>query len=88
MPSPLTNDYLFLNSVLTVNYVVQDGKSNWLEGFILMGKSGGWRQVLPRVRGLSISDVVDDPGLYVILAVTFWYYPGAWLMYPLLLVVG
>jgi Ca2+:H+ antiporter len=26
-------------SVLTVNYVVQDGKSNWLEGMILMCKS-------------------------------------------------
>jgi Ca2+/H+ antiporter len=23
--------------VLTVNYVVQDGKSNWLEGLVLMG---------------------------------------------------
>jgi len=30
---------------------VQDGKSNWLEGMILMC-------------------------LYVIIAVTFWYYPG------------
>ena len=39
-------------AVLTVNYVVQDGKSNWLEGAILMI-------------------------LYVILAVIFWYYPGA-----------
>jgi len=40
---------LFL-AVLTVNYVVQDGKSNWLEGMILMC-------------------------LYVIVALTFWYYP-------------
>ncbi|KAJ7727286.1 Calcium/proton exchanger [Mycena maculata] len=39
-------------AVLTVNYVVQDGKSNWLEGMILMC-------------------------LYVILALTFWYYPGS-----------
>jgi len=38
-------------SVLVVNYVVQDGKSNWLEGFLLML-------------------------LYVILALTFWFYPG------------
>jgi len=29
--------YKFFVPVLTVNYVVQDGKSNWLEGFILMG---------------------------------------------------
>lgn len=27
--------------VLTVNYVVQDGKSNWLEGMILMCKTLG-----------------------------------------------
>jgi len=47
---PYESVAMFL-SVLTVNYVVQDGKSNWLEGFILMG-------------------------LYLILAVTFWYYPG------------
>ncbi|KAG1797004.1 calcium/proton exchanger [Suillus plorans] len=47
---PLESIVLFL-SVLTVNYVVQDGKSNWLEGMILMC-------------------------VYMILAVTFWYYPG------------
>jgi len=48
---PLESIVLFL-SVLTVNYVVQDGKSNWLEGMILMC-------------------------LYLILAVTFWFYPGS-----------
>lgn len=32
---PYESVALFL-SVLTVNYVVQDGKSNWLEGLILM----------------------------------------------------
>ncbi|KAG1855923.1 Sodium/calcium exchanger protein-domain-containing protein [Suillus subluteus] len=47
---PLESIVLFV-SVLTVNYVVQDGKSNWLEGMILVG-------------------------LYLILAVTFWFYPG------------
>ncbi|PIL29782.1 transporter [Ganoderma sinense ZZ0214-1] len=47
---PFESIVLFL-SVLVVNYVVQDGKSNWLEGMILMS-------------------------LYVIIAVTFWYYPG------------
>jgi len=46
---PFESIVLFL-AVLTVNYVVQDGKSNWLEGMILMC-------------------------LYVIIAVTFWYYP-------------
>jgi len=48
---PLESIVLFL-SVLTVNYVVQDGKSNWLEGMILMC-------------------------LYLILGVTFWFYPGS-----------
>ncbi|KAG6856385.1 hypothetical protein H0H87_005082 [Tephrocybe sp. NHM501043] len=48
---PYESVSLFL-AVLTVNYVVQDGKSNWLEGLILMC-------------------------LYVILALTFWFYPGA-----------
>jgi len=48
---PYESIALFL-SVLTVNYVVQDGKSNWLEGMILMC-------------------------LYVILAVTFWFYTGS-----------
>lgn len=48
---PFESVVLFL-SVLTVNYVVQDGKSNWLEGMILMC-------------------------LYVIVGVTFWFYPGS-----------
>ncbi|KAL4064514.1 calcium proton exchanger [Scleroderma citrinum] len=47
---PLESVVLFL-SVLTVNYAIQDGKSNWLEGMILMC-------------------------LYLILGVTFWFYPG------------
>jgi Ca2+:H+ antiporter len=32
---PFESIVLFL-AVLTVNYVVQDGKSNWLEGMILI----------------------------------------------------
>ncbi|KIM64319.1 hypothetical protein SCLCIDRAFT_643720 [Scleroderma citrinum Foug A] len=38
-------------AVQTMNHVVADGKSNWLEGIILIG-------------------------LYVIIAVSFWFYPG------------
>lgn len=53
---PLESIVLFL-SVLTVNYCVQDGKSNWLEGMILMC-------------------------LYLILAVTFWFYPGTPGIFP------
>ncbi|KAG9081282.1 hypothetical protein FRC06_005671, partial [Ceratobasidium sp. 370] len=48
---PFESIVLFL-SVLVVNYVVSDGKSNWLEGMILLM-------------------------LYVIVAVSFWYYPGS-----------
>ncbi|THV03210.1 calcium/proton exchanger [Dendrothele bispora CBS 962.96] len=48
---PYESITLFL-AVLTVNYCVQDGKSNWLEGMILMC-------------------------LYIILGVTFWFYPGS-----------
>jgi hypothetical protein len=55
--------------VLTVNYVVQDGKSNWLEGFILMGMF-----ILPT---RDCSRLTCLLGLYLILAVTFWYYPGS-----------
>jgi Ca2+:H+ antiporter len=50
---PYESITLFL-AVLTVNYSIQDGKSNWLEGMILMC-------------------------LYLILCVTFWYYPGKYL---------
>jgi Ca2+:H+ antiporter len=53
---PLESIVLFL-SVLTVNYIVLDGKSNWLEGMILMC-------------------------LYIILSVTFWYYPGTQGIFP------
>ncbi|KAG2133802.1 calcium proton exchanger [Suillus bovinus] len=53
---PLESIVLFL-AVLTVNYTVQDGKSNWLEGMVLMC-------------------------LYMILAVTFWYYPGTQGIFP------
>ncbi|KAL0954849.1 hypothetical protein HGRIS_003788 [Hohenbuehelia grisea] len=48
---PYESITMFL-AVLVVNYVVQDGKSNWLEGMVLMC-------------------------LYVILGVTFWFYPGS-----------
>ncbi|KIK57255.1 hypothetical protein GYMLUDRAFT_46514 [Collybiopsis luxurians FD-317 M1] len=48
---PYESVTLFL-AVLVVNYSIQDGKSNWLEGMILMS-------------------------LYLILCVTFWYYPGS-----------
>ncbi|KAI0690168.1 hypothetical protein BC835DRAFT_1417988 [Cytidiella melzeri] len=48
---PFESILLFI-SVHTMSYVVADGKSNWLEGLILIG-------------------------LYVVSAVTFWFYPGS-----------
>lgn len=56
-----------ISVVLTVNYVVQDGKSNWLEGMILMCKD------LPKFPSHFL---IAQTGLYVILGVTFWFYPG------------
>jgi len=59
-------------AVLTVNYVIQDGRSNWLEGMILMCKSHCNASLWLVVEGL-----IDLwPGLYLILGVTFWFYPG------------
>lgn len=54
-------------SVLVVNYVTQDGKSNWLEGFLLMSEFF-LVPVWPILQPFSV--------LYFILALTFWYYPG------------
>lgn len=48
---PLESIVLFF-AVLTVNHATQDGRSNWLEGMILIC-------------------------LYIICAITFWYYPGS-----------
>ncbi|KAJ2914060.1 hypothetical protein MD484_g6351, partial [Candolleomyces efflorescens] len=48
---PFESLVLYL-SVQTLGYVLADGKSNWLEGFILMS-------------------------LYIIIAVSFWFYPGS-----------
>jgi hypothetical protein len=55
-------------SVLTVNYCVQDGKSNWLEGMILMCNSQlyfGLCSCSPLYR------FILDPGCYVL--VLPWY---------------
>ncbi|PBK75605.1 calcium/proton exchanger [Armillaria solidipes] len=70
---PYESVAMFL-AVLTVNYVVQDGKSNWLEGMILMCKS-----LFPQRKCLSIE--YPTTGLYVILCVTFWFYPGIFLTF-------
>ncbi|KAJ3512673.1 hypothetical protein NLJ89_g3395 [Agrocybe chaxingu] len=55
--------------VHTMNYVVADGKSNWLEGVILIC------EYLPSMR--MASEANTSAGLYVIIAVSFWFYPGS-----------
>ena len=52
-----------------MGYVVADGKSNWLDGVILICKIN--RRRLPGVNLLSYC-----LGLYIIIAVSFWFYPG------------
>ncbi|OJA18119.1 hypothetical protein AZE42_10804 [Rhizopogon vesiculosus] len=54
--------------VITVNYVVQGGKSNWLECMILM--------CMFLLHLLCDPHSNDFVGLYLIVAITFWYYPG------------
>ena len=56
--------------VLTVNYVIQDGKSNWLEGMILMCAYSSSPYRLP----LPAPWLINKSGLYAIIAVTFSYY--------------
>jgi Ca2+:H+ antiporter len=73
---PFESIVLFF-SVLTVNYVVQDGKSNWLEGMILICLCV---LTLPLAVAsglflLELTRVVLEPR-YVIVALVFWFYPG------------
>jgi Ca2+:H+ antiporter len=56
-------------SVITVNYVVQDGKSNWLEGIILMG-------MCCFLNPEYYAHWLIFIALYVILGTTFFFYPG------------
>ena len=51
-------------------YVVADGKSNWLEGVILMCK------LTSSVCKSSPAEIRTHVGLYIVIAVTFWFYPG------------
>jgi len=55
-----------------MSYVVADGKSNWLEGVILVCKS------FP-IPVLVLLLKPSIPGLYIIIAVSFWFYPGKWI---------
>ena len=63
---------ILLFSVLTVNYIVQDGKSNWLEGMILV-----CLYVPAPLTDRPSSGADTELGRrYVIVAVVFWLYPG------------
>jgi hypothetical protein len=53
--------------------VLADGKSNWLEGFILICEF--------LARSTSPTSVLTEnklKALYIIIAVSFWFYPGKW----------
>lgn len=58
----------FYHAVQTMSYVVADGKSNWLEGIILICEDAQYR--------LWFIVLNIPAGLYVIIAVSFWFYPG------------
>ena len=65
-PADLTLDFdgflvsvLFI-AIILVNYVVQDGKSNWLEGFMLQG----WFSSPPNLAIPHIVLVVSNPHSY------------------------
>jgi hypothetical protein len=66
---PIISDFLL--TVLTVNYVVQDGKSNWLEGMILMC-------TLQQCKIHPLENLLTKyvAGLYAILGTLFFFYPG------------
>ena len=53
-----------------MSYVVADGKSNWLEGVILVCKP------FPIPVQILLLKPEYKPGLYIIIAVSFWFYPG------------
>lgn len=53
-----------------MSYVVADGKSNWLEGLILIG-------LLPFPHGQLCALIFYLTGLYIVAAVAFWFYPGS-----------
>ena len=68
---PFESIVLFF-SVLTVNYVVQDGRSNWLEGMILICLCvQTFFFSLPRRLTYATFE-----RRYIIVALVFWFYPG------------
>lgn len=65
---------------MIANYVVKDGKSNWLEGMVLVCMCVQYRY---RARHFTAHDHSHFlaykcfSGIYAIFALTFWFYPGS-----------
>jgi hypothetical protein len=56
--------------VQTMSYTVADGKSNWLEGLILICKLSSVHDIFQ----MELTLIMQV--LYVVIAVSFWFYPG------------
>ena len=71
--------------VHTMNYVVADGSSNWMEGFILICASFS----PPLLVFCGSSDIQSSlSGFYVIIAISFWFYPGELCLLARRLLIG
>lgn len=57
-------------SVQTMGFVVADGKSNWMEGVILIC------EFFPPEHRCSLLTILAT-AFYVIVAVSYWFYPGS-----------
>jgi Ca2+:H+ antiporter len=66
---------LLTAAVNVMTYVVGDGKSNWLEGAILIC----WFCLFFFHLGFSAAANMsfDGAGFYINIAVSFWFYPGS-----------
>ncbi|EIN10818.1 calcium/proton exchanger [Punctularia strigosozonata HHB-11173 SS5] len=60
---------LFL-SVLLVKFSIEDGKSHWMSGVVLVGAC------CASLPGLSLNSV-PDAAVYVVIAISFWYFPDS-----------
>ncbi|QRW23151.1 hypothetical protein RhiXN_08187 [Rhizoctonia solani] len=65
---------LFL-SVLVINYVIHDGKSNWFEGTILLS---AYPAGLTPAGVNNLPDTVLSTALYIVFAIAFWFHPEKW----------
>jgi len=59
-------------AVNTMNSVAADGRSNWMEGFILICMS----LFCAHAFQVSFGGLRPLSGFYLIIAISFWFYPG------------